>query len=612
MVLLLFCPSKGTPNHPPLAISSLASYLNENKIDTSVLDINKSINIENTELSNKINYYFSNPDRFYEKLNNLEIINNIDTIYNFPLLLSILEKDRQLHYHMDDEEKKFVEDLEKEIDSRINQIIKSKASYVGFSTYISNIAYSCILSKRLKEKKPDIITFFGGSSTAYFPIRDFLLTMKITDFVAVGEGENSLLYLIQNLKTNNNKLPFNTIFSQNIAPLQLKKNEIAVPIVNDLDTLPFPDFSSFELSQYSPINKEYLILPIVASRGCINQCAYCSETQYWRKFRQRSVSNVIQEIKNGIKKYNAKAFFFHDSLINGNLKWLNEFCDNIINEKIDIHWYSYASVQNLDFKLLEKMKQSGCIRLTLGIEHISGKVLKEMKKNTTFEKAKQVLEDCITLNIMPVANIIYGLPGETDEDFANLLYFMALPQFRGNVYFSIRPFEIRVGSSVTNKIIEDMNEIYIKEMDYSMFTDEIQKIYKKINIYWLPDKKYLDEISYKSNVFNIFLKSQEQELNTQRVVVLRYDLPIVLKSIIKLESIPFIKQNFEEINEKLSYIEEILLMGAEQEMNLSEISEQMYSELNSDETNQIENDKIEKILIDCAILLTQKGIIYWN
>ena len=105
------------------------------------------------------------------------------------------------------------------------------------------------------------------------------------------------------------------------------------------------------------------------------------------------------------------------------------------------------------------------------------------------------------------------------------------------------------------------------------------------------------------------------DLNTQRAVVLRYDIIPVLKSIIKLGSIPLINNNIEDVDcikPSLSYIQQVIIMGAEENMCLGEISEQIYKELNLDKQDEVEKDKIEQTLINNAIILTQKNILQWH
>lgn len=619
MVALLFCPIKGNANYPPLSVSLLSAYLKEQGVSSTVIDLNKDFYIKNANLAATYSNYFGYPSILSGFTDNENEIKNVDTIYNLSLLLSILYGRDKVPVIYNDEEAEMIRQIEQEIDIKADQIINSNYKYIGFSTYISNIAYSCILAKKLKEKNANISIFFGGSSTSYMPIREFLLEMGLADYVIVGEGENAIIKLIKDLESGV-QLKYNTIFSENIAPKKLQNNETIVPIISDLDILPFPDFSDLNLTNYSPQNKDFTILPIYSSRGCINQCVYCSETQYWQRFRQRSITRVIDEIKHGINKYNAKCFFFHDSLINGNVKWLEDFCDQLIKEELNINWLSFASVQNLNLHILQKMQKSGCISLTYGIEHISEKVLRDMNKMSSLGKAKEVLETTIKLGIMPIANIIYGLLGENDEDFANLLYFTSLPQFKGRVYFTYRSFEIRVGSVISNKIIENMENIKIRKSDFLNFNEKQKEIFSKIDIYWLPDSEYVKKLMLKLNVINKFINEQETTLSIKQSTIKNYDTIPVLRSIITLDKKPILVHHdtaIDNIMYGLSHVQKEIVLGTSNGFSLSKISDGMYEKVVALNPSGISsfnmvNETIKSSVIENAILLTQMNILKWK
>lgn len=617
MLALLFCPIKGDANYPPLAVSILSAYLKENQIQVTNFDFNKQLYIENPELAELYSFHFGYPSVFSGYTDNNNQIRNIDTIYNLELLLHMLFGSKLL-LEITEDTKHFIGRLNSEIDSKAKYLLDKGFDCFGFSTYISNIAYSCLLAKRLKELNPNITIFFGGSSTSYKPIRDFLLEMSISDYIIVGEGENAVLKLIKDLTKSPIEHSYKVLFSENIAPPILKDNEVKVPIISNLDDLPFPDFSSLDLSIYSPSNKDYKVLPIYSSRGCINQCAYCSETQYWSRFRQKSVNRVLDEIKYSIEKYSTNSFYFHDSLINGNVKWLMEFCDSVIAEKLNIQWFSFASVQNLNYELLLKMKESGCSSLTFGIEHTSPQVLKKMNKISSLEKAQNVLEATIKAGILPVANIIYGLVGEEDGDFLNLLSFVAKPQFKGKVYFTFRAFEIRVGSVISNKIIANRENIINRENKYlSHFAPNIRSILSDIDIYWYAGDEYITNLLNKLNIINVFMNSQDTFLNIRRECIRRYDTYPVLRHIISLNKKPVLNINQNVAVCALDMIQQQILEGASKNLTLSEISRNIHEDLNSkmlidDYDTESVISTLTQVIIDSAIVLTQKNIIRWK
>lgn len=70
-------------------------------------------------------------------------------------------------------------------------------------------------------------------------------------------------------------------------------------MIMNLDDLPFPDFDTYDLTTYTDKNA----LPILATRGCLMRCVFCTDTNFWRPYRYRSGENVMVEIIQRQKKY---------------------------------------------------------------------------------------------------------------------------------------------------------------------------------------------------------------------------------------------------------------------------------------------------------------------
>ena len=113
------------------------------------------------------------------------------------------------------------------------------------------------------------------------------------------------------------------------------------------------------------LTKSLKIFPIETARGCLYNCAFCSEVHYWGKpTRYKSINKVVDDLKQNVDKYQVKTFRFTDSCFTAPVERCMDLCDAIytecINNKYDIKWTSYARVNNLTDELLEKMKRSGC------------------------------------------------------------------------------------------------------------------------------------------------------------------------------------------------------------------------------------------------------------
>jgi hypothetical protein len=234
------------------------------------------------------------------------------------------------------------------------------------------------------------------------------------------------------------------------------------------------------------------------------------------------------------------------------------------------------------------------------------------------KESENVLESAIKVGILPVANIIYGLVGEEDIDFLSLLNFVASPQFRGNVYFTFRAFEIRVGSVISNKIIEDRENIVNRKSEYqNYFTPKVRSMLADIDIYWFAGDEYVADLLSKMNIINVFMNSQNMFLNTRRECIRRYDTYPVLKHIITLDKKPIVAINESDTICNLYMIQKQIFEGTRKGLTLNDILKEVYECLKlemviGDYDMDSVMSTLSETIIDNAIILTQKNIIKWK
>ena len=187
------------------------------------------------------------------------------------------------------------------------------------------------------------------------------------------------------------------------------------PLIRDLDKLPFPSWEKFPLKLYTHEDT----LPILLSRGCVNKCTFCNDWKIWQgKYRNRSASNILEEIKTMQKRFNTRIFQCNDLMFNGNLKMLNELADSIINNECNIQWNAQGTIRKeMNLPLLKKLRKSGVNWITYGVESLSENVLEKMGKRYTFKDIQEVLKNTKKAGISTSINFIVGFPGETEEDF---------------------------------------------------------------------------------------------------------------------------------------------------------------------------------------------------
>jgi radical SAM superfamily enzyme YgiQ (UPF0313 family) len=309
---------------------------------------------------------------------------------------------------------------------------KAKPAFLGFSVIDGNVDASLAIAKLIKEKYPHIKILFGGNGVE---VLDFgrlpnsnYKTNEYTfiDVISRGDGEMTFVELLKSdwseasmMKIKGIVWQCNGVFIHN----KMRENI-------DMDSLPFPDYSPLEDNYYYKSTYQYNV-PLVMSRGCPYRCSFCSVPDFIPEFRYRNVDTVIDEIKYWVNKGQTN-FFCHDSIINGNPKWLKEFCEKIIENDLKITWGGNMRLQTTmrDLDTMRLYRKAGLMKMITGFESYSEPVLRHMKKYTNVEGVRDIFENVRQINkeneypMQFAMQLIIGYLNEGEEDFQKTMDFV--------------------------------------------------------------------------------------------------------------------------------------------------------------------------------------------
>jgi anaerobic magnesium-protoporphyrin IX monomethyl ester cyclase len=281
----------------------------------------------------------------------------------------------------------------------VDKIVAFAPDVIGFTLYYTNNDCTNWIIREIKQRLPNVKIIGGGPQA----IQEKVKEPELYDHLVVGEGEQIFLDILEKHEAGI-EIPNRVLY-----------HDKAVRI--DLDSMPWPDYSDFDLTQYSVgvgVSSEI-------SRGCVAKCQFCSETTFWR-YRGRQASNIVDEIEYQYLTFGIRGVWFIDSLVNGNLKELRAFARGLVERKVDIFWLGYARCDGrMDLDYFHDLRASGCDRLNFGIESGSQYVLDLMKKNVRRDDIEQNLIDMTTVGIGAHSNWFVGFPGERPVDMAHTM-----------------------------------------------------------------------------------------------------------------------------------------------------------------------------------------------
>lgn len=170
------------------------------------------------------------------------------------------------------------------------------------------------------------------------------------------------------------------------------------------------------------------------SEGCDRHCAYCAIPIITGKHQSRKMEDILDEIRNlvahGVKEFQiiAQELTYYGIDLYGERK-IAQLIEEIANidgvEWIRLH---YAYPTNFPMELLRVIREHDnvCKYIDIALQHISDHMLTAMRRNTTKEATMNLIQKireevpgiCIRTTLM------VGFPGETEEDFKELVDFV--------------------------------------------------------------------------------------------------------------------------------------------------------------------------------------------
>ncbi|MBC7925523.1 MAG: radical SAM protein [Bryobacteraceae bacterium] len=279
-------------------------------------------------------------------------------------------------------------------------------SLVGCSTFSTSLALSLFTLRAAKRSNPAIRTLIGGGVFAddLAPKSQNFKTLveeyPFVDQIVVGEGELILSMLVDGQFRD--------------------RKHISMDDVNG-DTLPLqdsaiPDFSDFNTDRYFHLTLE-------GGRSCPFQCAFCSETIQWGKYRKKTSGMVAGQMGTLAASHGNTKFFMGDSLMNPYIESLStELLKS--NHKLMFDGYLRADPLPTDPERTARWASSGCYRVRLGIESGAADVLEMIDKRTGPTTISRALNSLANAGIRTTTYWIVGFPGETEKSFQETLTFI--------------------------------------------------------------------------------------------------------------------------------------------------------------------------------------------
>ncbi len=301
----------------------------------------------------------------------------------------------------------------------LEYIDRLKPMMVAYSSLSGESKHYVKLNELIKARFPDLPTVMGGPHTTFYTD---IINNSTLDAICVGEGEETMGDILDCLSTGKSLEGIPNIMTKHKeGPLILRR------LVEDLDSLPFPDYGLFY--DNIPVIGKAPLKPIMIGRGCPYNCTYCFNTQ-WREMyeghgriiRRHSVDYTIEDIKRVRSKWPLSCIKFYDDVFTYRADdWLVEFSRKY-KQSIRLPFFILTRYDLLTEDMVKLLKEAGCQTISMSIE--AGNP--ETRCNLLHRKMsdKQIVKAsllCYKYGISIFTNVILALPESSlGDDFRSI------------------------------------------------------------------------------------------------------------------------------------------------------------------------------------------------
>jgi radical SAM superfamily enzyme YgiQ (UPF0313 family) len=302
---------------------------------------------------------------------------------------------------------------------------------LAFSTGANHYPEMRELGKTLKDTLDKPI-LFGGIHTT-LNTHKVMTDNPFIDFANVGEGDDSILDLVDALETGGDTTAIPNIWSR-------KNGDIVAnaprPLRN-LTTLPWMNLDVWQFKRITENRRGWV--NVYMNRGCPYRCTYChnngvakvlqkgfgtktSNNQDLGYLRLRGIDDMIAELKSILNRYDfVTAFSFNDDTFTMDQEYMKKFLVRY-KQEIGIPFVCNTTVLDVDREMLEVMKDSNCDLVRFGVETATGRIKREvLKRDFSMSKTEEVFRTCREIGLRTFAFNLLANPTETREEMKDTL-----------------------------------------------------------------------------------------------------------------------------------------------------------------------------------------------
>ncbi len=293
----------------------------------------------------------------------------------------------------------------------VNELVAHPPDVLAFSVYTSTFQWSLEVARRVREHaRPAIV--FGGWHPTLAP--HAVMGHPEVDYAVIGEAEQTFPELLAAIAGERKPASVRGIYyRENGTVLSTGMR----PLIDDLDTLPWPDKELFAAEVN--LADDYVAL---TSRGCPCSCTYCGESVMrrlygGRYFRRRKVEPILAELAGMRERYHYREVMFNDPIFFTHKEWLFELLAGY-RARVGVPFRCFGQVKYLDEAVAGALRDAGCYAIEFGLQTANETLRRDvLGRPETNAEVRRAFAICDHFGLRYDVDHIFGLPGEQADDF---------------------------------------------------------------------------------------------------------------------------------------------------------------------------------------------------
>ncbi len=275
--------------------------------------------------------------------------------------------------------------------------------------------------RAVREKYPRVPIAWGGYFASLYT--EAALNARYVDFVVKGQGEDTLIELLDELRSARDFSRVRGVSFKDQFGLHVHTASRPLRAPDDFPWLPYHRMDPAKYLARTFLGSRTAVHQ--ASIGCPFRCNFCGVVPVYDREKMESPSRTAAILGHMQTKYGINAVQFYDNNFFLREDHARELAERIA--PLHLRWWCEARVDivlGYSDDTLRKLRAAGCVMIFFGVESGNDAALRNMRKQLTSEQTLELASRIREFDIVPEYSMIFGNPDDAEGDLAANIAFV--------------------------------------------------------------------------------------------------------------------------------------------------------------------------------------------